>query len=67
VNGLTIMDSYDGGARGLQDGERKDRAVQSIRRQLDCFDELTQERSDIRKISKVEIVLKRPDKRVEPR
>jgi hypothetical protein len=67
VNGLTMMGSCDGGASGLQNCEGKGRLVQSIRRPLDLFDEVTQERSDIRKISEGEIVLKRRDTRVEPR
>jgi hypothetical protein len=62
-----MMGSCDGGASGLQNGERQGSPAQSVRRQLDLFDELTQQRSDIRKISEVEIVLKRPETRVEPR
>jgi len=62
-----MMGSCDGSASGLQNCHCKDSPVQSIRRQLDLLDEVTQERSDIRKIREVEIVLKHPDKRVEPR
>ena len=62
-----MMGSCDGGASGLQHCDRKDCPVQSIRRQLDLFDELTHERSDIWKVSEVEIVLERTDKGVEPR
>jgi hypothetical protein len=62
-----MMGSCDGGASGLQNGECQDSPVQSIRRQLDLLDEVTQERRDIRKIREVEIVLKHPDKRVEAR
>jgi hypothetical protein len=62
-----MMGSFEGGASGLQNCERKDGPVQSIRRQLDLFDEVTQEWSDIRKIREGEIVLKRPETRVEPR
>lgn len=62
-----MMGSGDGGASGLQNGQCKDSPVQPIRRQLDLSDEVTQQRSDIRKIREGEIVLKHPNKRVEPR
>ena len=62
-----MMGSCDRGASGVQNCERKDSPVQPIRRHLDLFDEVTQERSDIRKICEVEIILKHSGKRVEPR